>query len=30
MLIEAFLDGWEHGVDRYKQIMESLKKGGAA
>ncbi len=25
MLIEAFLDGWEHGVDRYKQIIESLK-----
>ena len=30
LLIEAFLAGWEHGVDRYKEVMESLKNGGAA
>lgn len=26
LLIEAFLAGWDHGVERYKEIMESLTK----
>ena len=30
LLIEAFLDGWEHGVDRYKEIMEKLRRGEPA
>jgi len=30
LLIEAFLAGWEHGVDRYKEIMEKLQRGEPA
>ena len=30
LLIEAFLDGWDYGVNRYKEIMEKLQRGEPA
>jgi len=30
LMFDSFMSGWQYGQDRYKEIMESLKKGEAA